>query len=73
MRPRDRQSRITDMVLSQGKVSVDQLVETFRISAETIRRDLTFLAANGKIQKIHGGAIACHRVTACSSIPGRRH
>jgi len=58
MRPRDRQSRITDMVLSQGKVSVDQLVETFRISAETIRRDLTFLAANGKIQKIHGGAIA---------------
>jgi DeoR family glycerol-3-phosphate regulon repressor len=39
-------------------VSVDQLVETFRISAETIRRDLTFLAANGKIQKIHGGAIA---------------
>jgi DeoR/GlpR family transcriptional regulator of sugar metabolism len=56
MRPRDRQSRITDIVLSQGKVSVDQLVETFRISAETIRRDLTFLAANGKIQKIHGGA-----------------
>lgn len=58
MRPRDRQSRITDIVLSQGKVSVDQLVETFHISAETIRRDLTFLAANGKIQKIHGGAIA---------------
>ena len=58
MHPRDRQSRITDMVRSQGKVSVDQLVETFHTSAETIRRDLTFLAANGKIQKIHGGAIA---------------
>ena len=58
MRPRDRQSRITDMVRSQGKVSVDQLVEAFHASAETIRRDLTFLAANGKIQKIHGGAIA---------------
>ena len=58
MRPRDRQSRITDMVRSQDKVSVDQLVETFHTSAETIRRDLTFLAANGKIQKIHGGAIA---------------
>jgi DeoR family glycerol-3-phosphate regulon repressor len=58
MRPRDRQSRITDLVRSQGKVSVDQLVETFHISAETIRRDLTFLATNGKIQKIHGGAVA---------------
>jgi DeoR family glycerol-3-phosphate regulon repressor len=57
MRPHDRQSRITDMVHSQGKVSVDQLVEAFHTSAETIRRDLTFLAANGKIQKIHGGAI----------------
>ena len=57
MRPRDRQLRITDMVRSQGKVSVDELVETFHTSAETIRRDLTFLAANGKIQKVHGGAI----------------
>ena len=57
MRPRDRQLRITDMVRSQGKVSVDELVETFHTSAETISRDLTFLAANGKIQKIHGGAI----------------
>jgi len=45
------------MVRSQGKVTVDELVESCAASAETIRRDLTLLAANGKIQKIHGGAI----------------
>ena len=45
------------MVRTQGKVTVDELVATCAASAETIRRDLTLLAANGKIQKIHGGAM----------------
>jgi DeoR family glycerol-3-phosphate regulon repressor len=57
MRPRDRQFRIIDLVRTQGKVTVDELAESCAASAETIRRDLTLLAANGKIQKIHGGAI----------------
>jgi len=57
MRPQERQLKITDMVRSQGRVSVDELTEVFRASAETIRRDLTFLTAKGKIQKVHGGAV----------------
>ena len=57
MRPRDRQLRIIDLVRTQGKVSVDELVQEFSSSAETIRRDLTLLSANGKIKKIHGGAL----------------
>ncbi|MCP4768142.1 MAG: DeoR/GlpR transcriptional regulator [Gammaproteobacteria bacterium] len=57
MRPRDRQLRIIDLVRTQGKVSVDELVQEFSSSAETIRRDLTMLSANGKIKKIHGGAL----------------
>ncbi len=56
MRPRDRQLRITDTVRARGKVTIDELVLEFATSAETIRRDLTFLAAEGKIQKFHGGA-----------------
>jgi len=58
MRPRDRQLRIIDLVRTQGKVSVDELVQEFSSSAETIRRDLTLLSANGKVKKIHGGAVA---------------
>jgi DeoR family glycerol-3-phosphate regulon repressor len=57
MRPRDRQLQIIDLVRSNGKMTVEQLAQGFAISAETIRRDLTFLAANGKIRKIHGGAM----------------
>lgn len=57
MRPRDRQLRIIDLLRTQGKVSVDELVQEFSSSAETIRRDLTMLSANGKIRKIHGGAL----------------
>jgi DeoR/GlpR family transcriptional regulator of sugar metabolism len=57
MRPRDRQFRIIDLVRSQGKVTVGELVRTFAASAETIRRDLTHLATTGKIQKVHGGAV----------------
>lgn len=58
MRPRDRQLRITDLVRTQGQVTVDELVHKFASSAETIRRDLTLLSAKGKIKKIHGGAVA---------------
>jgi DeoR family glycerol-3-phosphate regulon repressor len=57
MRPRDRQLRIIDLVRTEGKVTVEELARKFTSSAETIRRDLTFLSANGKIKKIHGGAV----------------
>jgi DeoR family glycerol-3-phosphate regulon repressor len=58
MRPRDRQLRIIDLVRTQGRVTVDELVKEFSSSAETIRRDLSLLSANGKIRKIHGGAVS---------------
>ncbi len=58
MRPRERQLQITDMVRAQGRVSVDEFVDVFQTSAETIRRDLTCLADKGKIQKVHGGAVS---------------
>ena len=57
MRPRERQLRITDLVRARGKVTVEELGREFETSVETIRRDLTFLSANGKIRKIHGGAV----------------
>ena len=57
MRPQQRQRQIIDLVHSEGKVSVERLAREFAISAETIRRDLTSLAAGGKIRKIHGGAM----------------
>jgi DeoR family glycerol-3-phosphate regulon repressor len=58
MRPHERQLQIADLVRNQGKASVEQLALNFATSAETIRRDLTILAANGKLRKVHGAALA---------------
>lgn len=56
MKPKERQQKIADIIREEGQSTVDQLVETFQSSPETIRRDLSALALSGKIQKIHGGA-----------------
>ena len=57
MRPNERQTAIADVVWQRNRVSVDSLAAMFSASPETIRRDLSILARNGKIQKVHGGAV----------------
>jgi len=56
VKPGDRQAEILACVERDGEVSVPELAERFRVSAETIRRDLAQLAATGALQKVHGGA-----------------
>lgn len=56
MKPKQRQSRILDVVARDGEATVDALALEFAVSAETIRRDLALLALNGSLQKVHGGA-----------------
>ena len=57
MRPNERQTAIADVVWQRNRVSVDSLASMFSASPETIRRDLSILARNGRIQKVHGGAV----------------
>jgi DeoR/GlpR family transcriptional regulator of sugar metabolism len=42
---------------SKGKVTVEELTRTFRVSSPTIRADLTRLEAEGLLLRTHGGAI----------------
>jgi len=56
MNPVKRRSEIVNIIRTQHRVSVDELAKTLHISRETIRRDLTELASDGKIHKFHGGA-----------------
>ena len=56
MKPRQRQSRILDVVERDGEATVEALAVGFDVSAETIRRDLAMLAETGALQKVHGGA-----------------
>jgi DeoR family glycerol-3-phosphate regulon repressor len=56
MKPKHRQSRILEVVARDGGATVEALASEFDVSAETIRRDLAYLAMSGALQKVHGGA-----------------
>ncbi len=56
MTPEKRQSKIANIIRERHRITVNELAELLKISRETIRRDLSKLAKNGKVQKFHGGA-----------------
>ena len=53
----DRQLQILQLVERQQRISVADICVTFDVSKATARRDLEALASEGKIQRVHGGAI----------------
>ena len=53
----ERQNNIISLVERQGRLSVAEIVSRFEVSEATARRDLETLANQGKIQRVHGGAL----------------
>ncbi|NNU81701.1 DeoR/GlpR transcriptional regulator [Halovulum dunhuangense] len=58
-----RQSEIIEIAKAEGKVVVEDLAQRFNVTLQTIRRDLTELAAMGKLDRVHGGAMLASGVT----------
>lgn len=54
----ERFSRIIEVLEQTGSVTVSELMKELDASESTIRRDLNTLDANGRLTKVHGGAIA---------------
>ncbi|HLR57513.1 MAG TPA: DeoR/GlpR family DNA-binding transcription regulator, partial [Beutenbergiaceae bacterium] len=52
----ERRRRILEEVRRRGSVSVTTLAQQLDVSGMTIRRDLESLAAEGRLDKVHGGA-----------------
>ena len=52
----ERQNRILNEVQRRGAVRVRELSRQLDVSDMTIRRDLDTLAAQGRLDKVHGGA-----------------
>lgn len=65
MLARQRQELILEEIRRSGGVRVSELTELLGVSDMTVRRDLDRLAADGALQKVHGGAVidARQRVT----------
>jgi DeoR family glycerol-3-phosphate regulon repressor len=58
-----RLHEILNIARRDGRVSVDALAEHFDVTLQTIRRDLAELAAQGKLERVHGGAVLQSTIT----------
>lgn len=52
-----RKGEIVDRVRRHGSVVAAELATEWGVSEDTIRRDLRELASEGKVQRVHGGAV----------------
>lgn len=53
---RGRQKEILELIRSQGYVATEQLVRSFGVTPQTIRRDINMLCDLELIERFHGGA-----------------
>jgi DeoR/GlpR family transcriptional regulator of sugar metabolism len=60
----DRQRQILQRVENTKRISVTEICQTFSVSEATARRDLEILASEGRLQRVHGGAIALQKAPA---------
>src|ERR671922_2844297 len=51
----ERRRRILELVDKQDRVTVDELVRRFGVSAVTVRGDLDTLSRAGAVERSHGG------------------
>jgi DNA-binding LacI/PurR family transcriptional regulator len=65
--PVTRRAQLLDALHRQGTVRVADLVGTLGVTAVTVRRDIAQLAAEGLVQRVHGGATLVRRDDADSA------
>jgi len=53
-----RRQRLGAIVEARGAARLDELSAALGVSQATVRRDLTALAAAGRLRRVHGGAVA---------------
>lgn len=53
----ERQRATAQLAAERGRVSVTELAGRFRVTTETIRRDLGLLEQAGLVRRVHGGAV----------------
>lgn len=67
----ERQQRILGALASAGRVVATDLQHELGVSAYTVRRDLDELADAGRLQRVHGGALAVVRSGVATTYAGR--
>jgi DeoR family fructose operon transcriptional repressor len=68
----ERQQAIAQLVTETGRWSVNDLADRFRVTTETVRRDLSTLERIGLVRRVHGGAVAGDRLAVIDTAIGER-
>jgi DeoR family fructose operon transcriptional repressor len=68
----ERQQAIADLVTQRGRLSVNELAERFRVTTETVRRDLSLLERAGLVRRVHGGAVPAASLTVLETAVSER-
>jgi DeoR/GlpR family transcriptional regulator of sugar metabolism len=63
----ERQRLILDQLRRSGGTSVGELSTLLGVSESTVRRDLDALAAGGRVERVHGGAVHNSLIKAMSA------
>ena len=58
-----RQREILELARKEGMVTVDGLAALYDVTVQTIRRDLSELAEDGRLDRVHGGAVLPSGIT----------
>ncbi|NBV95711.1 MAG: DeoR/GlpR transcriptional regulator, partial [Actinobacteria bacterium] len=64
--------KIVDLATREGRVDAQDAAERLSVAVETIRRDLDVLQRRGLMRRVHGGAIAVHRLNREFTVSERR-
>ena len=68
----ERQQAMAQLIGQQGRLSVAQLADTFDVTTETVRRDLSSLERIGLVRRVHGGAVPSSSLSVIESGLGER-
>ncbi|WP_353807452.1 DeoR/GlpR family DNA-binding transcription regulator [Agromyces sp. SYSU T00194] len=68
----ERHEHIARAIAQVGRVSVAELSREFGVTAETVRRDLDQLEQQGRLRRVHGGAVGAGSTTLAETSLGER-
>lgn len=68
----ERRAEIAKLVATARRVNGADLARRYDVTMETVRRDLAALEADGKLRRVHGGAVTVEQSTSVESSIGLR-
>ena len=60
----ERHQAILQRLAENGRISVEEITETFHVSVESARRDLRILVERGLLTKTPGGALPVRQIAS---------